>query len=79
MLDATPELARLVTRRRSRQAGNTESMKLFPGGALFLVGANSAVGLRSTPARYVILDEVDAYPMSADDEGDPIALATASR
>ena len=40
-------------------------------------GANSAVGLRSTPARYIFLDEVDAYPASADEEGDPVTLAEA--
>ena len=36
-----------------------------------------AVGLRSMPVRYLFLDEVDAYPPSADDEGDPVALAEA--
>ncbi|MTH94747.1 phage terminase large subunit family protein, partial [Roseibium sp. RKSG952] len=36
-----------------------------------------AVGLRSTPARYIFLDEVDAYPASADEEGDPVTLAEA--
>jgi phage terminase large subunit GpA-like protein len=29
------------------------------------------------PARYLFLDEVDAYPPSADEEGDPVALAEA--
>jgi phage terminase large subunit GpA-like protein len=42
-----------------------------------MTGANSAVGLRSTPARYIFLDEVDAYPASADEEGDPVSLAEA--
>jgi len=28
-------------------------------------------------ARYLFLDEVDAYPPSADEEGDPVALAEA--
>ena len=42
-----------------------------------MTGANSAVGLRSMPVRYLFLDEVDAYPASADDEGDPVALAEA--
>ena len=42
-----------------------------------MTGANSAVGLRSMPARYVFLDEVDAYPASADEEGDPVGLAEA--
>jgi len=45
--------------------------------ALVLTGANSATGLRSMPARYVFLDEVDAYPGDVDGEGDPIALAEA--
>jgi phage terminase large subunit GpA-like protein len=44
---------------------------------LILTGANSAVGLRSMPARWVFLDEVDAYPGDLDGEGDPIALAEA--
>ena len=75
LIDSTPELAALVTRRRSRQAGNTDSLKVFPGGQLSFVGANSAVGLRSTPARYIVCDEVDAFPADADGEGDPISLA----
>jgi phage terminase large subunit GpA-like protein len=29
------------------------------------------------PVRYLFLDEVDAYPPSADDEGEPVALAEA--
>jgi hypothetical protein len=29
------------------------------------------------PARYIFLDEVDAYPASADEEGDPVTLAEA--
>ncbi len=51
--------------------------KEFAGGILIMTGANSAVGLRSTPARYIFLDEVDAYPASADEEGDPVTLAEA--
>jgi phage terminase large subunit GpA-like protein len=39
LIDSTPELARLVTRRRSRQAGNNDSLKTFPGGQLSFVGA----------------------------------------
>ena len=51
--------------------------KEFSGGILVMTGANSAVGLRSIPARYLFLDEIDAYPASADEEGDPITLAEA--
>ncbi|MGC9371680.1 MAG: phage terminase large subunit family protein, partial [Paracoccaceae bacterium] len=60
-----------------RDAGNTMLSKEFAGGILIMTGANSAVGLRSTPARYLFLDEVDAYPASADEEGDPVSLAEA--
>jgi phage terminase large subunit GpA-like protein len=51
--------------------------KEFPAGLLVITGANSAFGLRSMPARHLFLDEVDAYPPSADEEGDPVALAEA--
>ena len=60
---------------RARDAGNTVLSKEFPAGLLLITGANSAVGLRSMPTRYLFLDEVDAYPPSADEEGDPVALA----
>ncbi len=62
---------------RARDSGNTVLSKEFPGGILVMTGANSAVGLRSMPARYLFLDEVDAYPQSADEEGEPVALAEA--
>ena len=64
-----------VRERRSRDSGNTVLSKEFPGGVLILTGANSAVGLRSMPARYLFLDEVDAYPGDVEGEGDPILLA----
>src|SRR3712207_3819063 len=42
-----------------------------------MTGANSAVGLRSMSARFLFLDEVDAYPGDVEGEGDPVALAEA--
>lgn len=77
LIDESPVLRQRVKPARSRDAGNTMLSKDFPGGVLVLTGANSAVGLRSMPARYLFLDEVDAYPASADEEGDPVALACA--
>lgn len=47
----------------------------FPGGHLTIVGANSAAGLASRPIRIVLADEVDRYPLSAGNEGDPLGLA----
>jgi phage terminase large subunit GpA-like protein len=77
LIDESPELRDRVKPARSRDAGNTMLSKEFAGGILIMTGANSAVGLRSTPARYIFLDEVDAYPASADEEGDPVTLAEA--
>ena len=74
-IEDTPALRELVAPARSRDAGNTVLCKEFPGGILVMTGANSAVGLRSMPARYLFLDEVDGYPGDVDGEGDPILLA----
>ena len=60
---------------RSRNSGNTVQSKEFTGGIIVVTGANSAVGLRSMPVRYLFLDEIDAYPGDADGEGDPVNLA----
>ncbi|MCZ8272004.1 MAG: phage terminase large subunit family protein [Beijerinckiaceae bacterium] len=77
LIAESPSLRERVKPSRARDAGNTVLSKEFPAGLLVITGANSAVGLRSMPARYLFLDEVDAYPPSADEEGDPVALAEA--
>jgi phage terminase large subunit GpA-like protein len=74
-IEDTPELRALVKPARSRDSGNTILAKEFPGGVLVMTGANSAVGLRSMPARYLFMDEIDGYPGDVDGEGDPILLA----
>lgn len=75
MIAATPALRDLVVAPRSREAGNSMFRKSFPAGELILTGANSAASLRSTPARYLFLDEVDGFPGDVDGEGDPVDLA----
>jgi phage terminase large subunit GpA-like protein len=77
LIEECPSLRDRVRPSRARDSGNTVLSKDFAGGILVLTGANSAVGLRSIPARYLFLDEVDAYPASADEEGDPVTLAEA--
>nr|USU31104.1 phage terminase large subunit family protein [Methylobacterium sp. OTU13CASTA1] len=74
LIEDSPELAKLVSPAKQRDSGNTVLAKSFPGGILVMTGANSGVGLRSMPARYAFLDEVDAYPGDVDGEGDPVAL-----
>lgn len=77
LFEDSPVLRELIMPSRARDSGNTILSKRFEGGQLILAGANSAVGLRSMPARMVFLDEVDAYPGDVDEEGDPISLAEA--
>ena len=40
-----------------------------------MVGANSPASLASRPVRVVLADEIDRYPASAGQEGDPFSLA----
>lgn len=77
LIEESSVLAELIAPARSRDAGNTILAKEFRGGVLVMTGANSAVGLRSMPVRYLFLDEVDGYPRDVDGEGDAIALAEA--
>lgn len=62
-------------KKNTRKTGDTKAKKEFPGG--FLLAAGSRVGskLRSFSVRYLMCDEVDAYPLETGSEGDPIALA----
>ena len=75
LISDTPVLSEKIAPARSRDSGNTMFSKEFPGGMMILTGANSATGLRSTPCRYIFLDEVDAFPGDVDGEGDPVTLA----
>ncbi|WP_426954129.1 phage terminase large subunit family protein [Muricoccus radiodurans] len=77
LLEDTPALRQRVAPARARDSGNRQLSKEFPGGQLVMTGANSAVGLRSMSARFLFLDEVDAYPGDVEGEGDPVALAEA--
>jgi len=77
LIEESPVLRELIAPARSRDAGNTILSKEFRGGVLTMTGANSAVGLRSMPVRFLFLDEVDGYPIDVEGEGDAISLAEA--
>ena len=77
MIRDCPTLRRKVADIKSRDSGNTMLQKSFPGGMLTIVGSNSASGLASTPAKYVLGDERDRWALSAGTEGDPWKLAEA--
>ena len=75
LISETPVLAAKIAPARSRDSGNTMFAKEFAGGMMLLTGSNSATGLRSTPCRYIFMDEIDAFPADVDGEGDPVSLA----
>ncbi len=77
LIEESAALSELIAPARSRDSGNTILAKEFRGGVLVMTGANSAVGLRSMPVRYLFLDEVDGYPIDVEGEGDAISLAEA--
>ena len=75
LLRSTPCLSGKVKDPRARDSNNTTLHKVYPGGSLSLVGANSPAGLASRPIRVVLADEVDRFPASAGSEGNPLSLA----
>ena len=77
MIEESPALKRKVSENRSRDDSNTILLKEYAGGFMVVAGANSAAGLRSMPIRDIFFDEIDAYPLDVDGEGDPISLAEA--
>tara|TARA_Y100000310_G_scaffold243676_1_gene248275 strand:- start:41048 stop:42985 length:1938 start_codon:yes stop_codon:yes gene_type:complete len=77
LIETTPQLKEKVFDHKGRSQGSSARFKNFQGGAMILTGANSASGLRSVPARFLFLDEIDGYPDDVEGEGDPIALVMA--
>jgi len=75
MIDDSPALEERVKPNRERDSGNTITLKEFPGGVLVMTGANSASSLRSMPVKYLMMDEIDSYPLDLDSEGNPLEIA----
>lgn len=75
MIRDTPVLKDKI-KDKSRNSGNTILQKIFPGGHVTMVGANSPSSLASRPIRILLADEIDRYPATAGSEGDPLLLAS---
>jgi phage terminase large subunit GpA-like protein len=71
LFEETESIRGRVRHARSRDSGSTILLKKFRGGLLRIGGANSAPSLRSMPVRFLLEDEVDAYPADVGGEGDP--------
>jgi terminase, large subunit len=80
MLRDVPVLSQIVFEDSEEEtgpkgSGNTILHKKFPGGVFSIAGANSGAGFRRISRRAIFLDEIDAYPLSAGQDGDPVKLA----
>lgn len=75
LLQETPVIKQLLGGIRSRDAANRQDLIDFPGGVLFLAGGNSANSYAQRSVRYLVMDDLDRFPVEIGDEGDVILLA----
>jgi len=80
MIATIPALKRAVeevaeAKGKTGGAVQRQLSRSFPGGTLSIVGANSPSSLASRPIRVLLADESDRYPLSAGQEGSPVAIA----
>lgn len=76
MIEETPCLhSKIMDPRKSKKSDNTLDYKEFAGGHLSIVASGSPGNLAALPIRYLFCDEIDKYPESSGNAGDPISLA----
>jgi len=75
LFEIAPKFREMFGLRKSRTGANTITSKRYRGGVLKLVGANAPRALASRPVKWLLMDEVGRFPMSAGKEGDPVQLA----
>lgn len=73
--EVTSSVHELIARPRYRGSESTITHVEYPGGQLDFAGPNSPVDLIGRPVRIVLLDEIDKYPTSAANLGDPVRMA----
>lgn len=71
MIEECPALKAKVRENKSREGGNTQMLKQYPGGFLKIAGTNSGAGLRSDSLAVVLKDELDGWELDVDGEGSP--------
>jgi phage terminase large subunit GpA-like protein len=66
-----------IIREKKEKESKSDSVfhKSFPHGYIAIGGANSPSRLASRPLPYLMLDEIDDYPLSAGKKGNPVKLA----
>lgn len=75
MIDASPEMQKIVTDKNDRNAVNNGSqIQLRTGGFWYFMSLNSPSHLRGKTLPLILMDEVDAVETDTD-EGNPIVIA----
>jgi phage terminase large subunit GpA-like protein len=72
---ATPVLRDVLSEEHDESGRNTLLHRRFPGGSLRVIPARSPRNLRAHTCRVLLVDELDAMPVT--EEGDPFKLAQA--
>lgn len=70
-----PEIKRLYGQ-GARSTGDTVNEKLYPGGFLKFISANTEANMRSYSVAIIFADEIDTYPANVGGNGDPIDQLT---
>ena len=73
MIDESPAVRERLTSVASREAANSRTFKDFDGGQLYIEHAGSPARLKSTSARWLVVDEFDEFAAnftSGDDPGE---------
>jgi phage terminase large subunit GpA-like protein len=74
LIEGTERLKGKIKASRSRDGGNSTYSKKFGACYLKMAWASSPKKMRSTPAPYIVADEVDAFARDSGKEGSPIEL-----
>ncbi|MCL1827135.1 MAG: phage terminase large subunit family protein, partial [Candidatus Cloacimonetes bacterium] len=68
------EMCEVVKNKINKKTGNAILEKVYTGGMTTMVGSNSPNAFSTIGYPVVVADEIDRFPVSVGDEGDPIAL-----
>jgi phage terminase large subunit GpA-like protein len=74
ILRATSRMRGKIDTTTSRKSGNRALHKNFPGGFLKLISSNAVRSVKSTPAKFVFVEEPDDANENVKDQGDSVLL-----
>ncbi len=78
-VEVMPKLKALIQAPRAGTNENTLTHRDFPAGNIDFVGAHSPLDLASRPRPVIVSDEINKFPVSAGDEGDPAGARRGAR